>query len=360
MWYHPYDACMAFFRIMNTERPNFEAKTGVQPGAVTHAIREKMMESPMQLRIDRVEDALSVLKGEKEAIAPKPPEPEPTESQKFWREMYRTGKLSPYQKDRPGISLQAVAEAWKNPETQGQTSRLMAVDLALRGGADKEYNQLGNMTQRLKRMTVMAGNVAPFMTFDIVTGIPSGVLFEYLDSRPKMKLKEYLENPDRLKDTLIGGAKKIIEVENDKVVTALGDIVVHKLTGEKGAWTHEAADKSADLLGTAAEDRFKDVINGPVLESLARFVYQIPVAGALIEQGYTRLSLLQEKSQLNKGIAKSFYMGIGLSIHLWRGLHIKLKGAKYKEKPEAPSARIAHWLWGKITGRQTNAPPQEA
>ena len=56
-------------------------------------------------------------------------------------------------------------------------------------------------------MTVMAGNVAPFMTFDII-GIPSGVLFEYLDSRPKMKLKEYLENPDRLKDTLIGGAKK--------------------------------------------------------------------------------------------------------------------------------------------------------
>ena len=78
----------------------------------------------------RVDAAVAVLKGEKEAVTPKPPEPEPTESQKFWRDIYRTGKLSPYQKDRPGINLKAAKDAWENPQLQGVDSKIMAVDLA--------------------------------------------------------------------------------------------------------------------------------------------------------------------------------------------------------------------------------------
>lgn len=342
---------------MSAERLSFQPQKPAEPPLV---LPESFLEAikrerPDNINWDRIDEAVAVLK--------KPPEPEPTEKQKFWRDMYRSGKLTPYQKDRPWLGWQAAKDAWNNPELQGETSRIMALDMAIRGGADKEYNQLGDMGHRAKRMAVMAGNVVPFTAFDIVTGIPSALLFEYLEAKnkgkPKQTLEQYKQDPDRLKDTLVGGAKKIIEVENDKVVTALGDILAHKLTGERGAWTHEAADKSADLLGTAAEDRFKDVINGPVLESLARILYQIPVAGALIEQGYTRLSLLQEKSQLNKGIAKSFYMGIGLTIHLWRGLHIKLKDPEYKLAPQTPSSRIAHWIWGRLIGHQANAPAPE-
>lgn len=352
------------FHYTRIEFPATE-KVGEPPVVIPESFFEALKrERPDGINWDRADLAVAVLRGEKDAVAPKPPEPEPTESQLFWRDMYRTGKLSPYQKDRPKVEWSALVDFGKkyfgHPiefyTTGGKD--IMELDMKLRGGADKEYNQLGDMSKRATRMAVMAGNVVPFMVFDIATGIPSGLLFEYLEEKssgkPKLTLNQYKVYPDRLKDTLLGGAKKIIEVENDKVVTALGDIVVHKLTGEKGAWTHEAADKSADLLGTAAEDRFKDVINGPVLESLSRLLYQIPVAGALIEQGFTRLSLLQEKSQLSKGIAKSFYMGIGLSIYLWRGLHIKLKDPNYRFTPQAPSAHIAHWIWGKMFPTKIN------
>lgn len=346
---------------MSAERPAFEPQAPVEPPLVLPEsfLKAIKRERPDNFNWDRIEAAMDVLKGDKIAVAPTPPEPEPTEKQKFWRDMYRSGKLTPYQKDRPGISWEAMKMAWSDPQTQGETSKIMAVDMAIRGGADKEYNQIGDMNQRLKRMAVMVGNVAPFMTFDIVTSIPSGLIFEYMEPRMKVDAKNVPAdgkkvNPERLKNSVWGGAKKIIEVQNDKVVTALGDMLVHKLTGEKGAWVHDAADKSADLGQTASEDYLKDVINGPVLESAARFLYQIPVVGALIEQGYTRLSLLQEKSQLNKGIAKSFYMGIGTLFYVLRGL-------KYvnTEQKKAPSTRISHWLWNNVFSRRARTDSQE-
>jgi len=336
--------------------PNVGVVMGLKSGeeGVESFFEALKRERPDGINWDRVDLAVAVLKGEKEAVTPKPPEPEPTESQKFWRDMYRTGKLSPYQKDRPPVEWSALIDFGKKyfghpiEFYKNGGKDIMDLDMRLRGGADKEYNQLGDMSQRAKRMLVMAGNVVPFMTFDIVTSIPSGLMFEYLEPRMKEDKKNVPAedrklHPERVKNSLWGGAKKIIEVQNDKVVTALGDLWVQKFTGEKSGWIHEAADKSADLGQTASEDYLKDVINGPVLESVARFIFQIPIAGALFEQGFTRLSLLQEKSQLHKGIAKSFYMGVGTIFYILRGL-------KYKETDEkkAPSTRIAHKIWSRM------------
>ena len=168
-------------------------------------------EKPDGLNWDRADLAVSVLKGEKDAVAPKIPEQEPTESQKFWREMYRTGKLSPYQKDRPKVEWNALVDFGKkyigHPiefYTKGGKD-IMELDMKLRGGADKEYNQLGDMSKRATRMAVMAGNVVPFMTFDIVTSIPSGFMFEYLD--PRMKEDEKKVKLDDINRKLADVAK---------------------------------------------------------------------------------------------------------------------------------------------------------
>jgi len=272
--------------------------------------------------------------------------------QQFFRDMYRTGNLSPYQRERPGIDLKKVGEAWNDPETQGVKSRIMAVDLALRGGADKEYNKLGDLNRRLQRMGVMGANLVPYFVFDVVTSIPAGLITEYLDLSKDVRSKrsdvptaEQIK-ADKWADAAWNGLKKNIDVLNDKVVTALGDIMVTKLTGEKGGWTHEAADKSADLLQTAMDDYVKDAVNGPVLESVMRTMFQVPVVGAVIEQGWTRLSLLQEKSQLNKGIAKAFYMGIGYAIGVYRDV----KSVPH-EKKYAPSTRLSRGFWKLIEPR---------
>lgn len=267
--------------------------------------------------------------------------------QQYWRNMYQTGELSPYKKDRAPVKFDAVRDATYEAITEPVKAiknigkHIRAIDIDFRGGVD-----IGDTKVRLQRMAIMVGNIVPFLAFDIATSIPSGLIFEYVDPRMKVDAQNIPADgqkfhPERVKNSVWSSAKKIIEVQNDKVVTALGDMWVYRLTGEKGAWVHEAADKSADFGQTAAEDYLKDVINGPVLESAARFVFQIPVAGALFEQFWTRLSGLQERSQLNKGIAKSFYMGAGTLIYVLRGL----KHQTADNKKRAISAEISYWLW---------------
>lgn len=331
---------------MSAERPNFvPQQPAEQPLVFPESFLEALKrERPDNFNWDRIEAAMDVLKGNKIAVAPTPPEPEPTESQKFWRDMYRSGNLTPYQKERQkvtvGQAIGMVKDAFTDPNLHGFEERVLTADLAIRGGSDKEYNQLGDIKHRVKRMGVMVGNTVPFTAFDIVTSIPSSFITEgldiWLDKQKKAsngKAKKFVEG------TWLG-VKKVIDVQNDKDVTALGDMMVAKLTGEKGAWTHEAADKSADLVQTGWDEYLRDSINGPTIESIMRFLFQIPIAGAVIEQKWTRLSLWQEQSQLFKGMAKSFYMGIGTAIGVWRDV----KSVK-KEERKAPSARIARGAW---------------
>ncbi len=338
---------------MDTERSNFEAKTGVQPGAVTRTIMEKMMEqNPTQLRIDRVEDALSVLKGEKEAIAPKSPEPEPTKKQLYWREMYQTGATNPYRKDRKPVQWDAFRDASyefiMEPSEFAKhiTKHIRAIDTDFRGGVD-----IGDAKVRLQRMAAMGVNIVPYFVFDVVTSIPAALIETYAEKW--LSVNGHLDKDTRKTvNTYLRGAKKIIDVQNDKVVTALGDIIASKQAGEKVYFTHEISDKGADLAQTAMEDYLKDAINGPVLESINRILYQVPIGGALWEQFCARITALQERSALNKGIAKSMYMGVGTAIGVYRELEEWKKEVKLgKKKPISPSSLIAQKIWDVLLPR---------
>ncbi|MCL4200277.1 hypothetical protein KJZ67_02970 [Patescibacteria group bacterium] len=268
------------------------------------------------------------------------------EKQAYWRNMYQTGETNPYRKDREPVRWDAFRDAsyeliMKPSEFAKHIGKhIRAIDTDFRGGVD-----IGDAKLRLQRVAAMGANLVPYFVFDVVTSIPSALLNEYA--------KKWIElNGDLDKKTLktvkafMDGGAKIIDVQNDKIVTAWGDIVASKRTGEKTYFTHEIWDKSADLGQTAMDDYLKDAINGPVLESLNRMLYQIPIGGALWEQLASRITALQEQSALSKGIAKSFYMGIGTAIGVYREVRSKKPNEKF-----SPSTRISQAIWKVVSPR---------
>ena len=285
---------------------------------------------------------------------------EPTARQIFWRDMYRTGNLSPYQKDRPKIDLKKVGEAWKDPQSQGVDSRIIAVDLALRGGADKEYNQLGPISRRFKRMAVMVGNVIPFTVFDIVTSIPGNLFLSGVEIFRKKHAALRAGNADSSEKSriallagLMDGSRRGSEIANDKFTTAMGDWFVKKLTNEKGPWIREPSDKTGDFLDGAVGMYYEDTVNGPIIESVMHFLYEIPIFGALVEQGWTRLAKWQESSPFTKATGKAVFGGLGILIGTINKLNELEKkeilekagrGHEYKE-PTSPSKVVADWVW---------------
>ncbi len=103
---------------------------------------------------------------------------------------------------------------------------------------------------------------------------------------------------------------------NDKYATALGNMLVQKVTGQRG-FIHEVADKGADTI----QEGFKqtqDWVNGATLESYIRIASQIPILGAFIEQGSSRLAMLQEKSPVHTATGKMIYMALGVFIKFQR------------------------------------------
>lgn len=329
-------------------------------------------EKPDGINWDRVDLAVAVLKGEKDAVTPKPPELEPTESQKFWRDMYRTGKLSPYQKDRPAVEWSALVDFGKkyigHPIAFYTKSGndIMELDMRLRGGADKEYNQLGDMSKRATRMGVMALNTVPAITMDIVTSIPPNLLQTAIDVHFKNQLKAARADLEKDKNnsekqklvnklvpisSVLKTAGKIGEVMNDKNVTAAGDWWVKKLTGEKTGWfTGESSDKLNDLLTYGFGDKIEDFVNGPTIESLFRIIYEVPVLGALVEQVWTRWTLFQSKTAFHKGNLKAVYAGIGIGIGILRDTENKV--------PHTPSWSITEKIWNRYSthkiGKEAN------
>lgn len=325
-----------------------QTRESIPPASWEEAVKSGKFEA---VDWERVEAAMSVLSGEKIAVTPKPPEPEPTDSQKFWREMYRTGKLSPYQKDRPKMSWKSAKDAWNNPQSQGVDSKIMAVDLALRGGADKDYNQLGDMSKRATRMAVMAGNMVPFTAFDILTSIPGNLFLAGVDKYKELHAaNKTLENAQERAVRLatisgaLDGPRRLFEILNDKMTTALGDKLVQTLTGEKGGWIHESSDKTGDFLDGAVGMYYEDAVNGPVVESTMRFMYEFPVFGALVEQGWTKLSALQEQSPFSKAWGKAIFGGLGTMIGTFNKLREADKKVALKDnyiEPKSPSRRMS-------------------
>lgn len=274
------------------------------------------------------------------------------EKHAYWRNMYQTGETNPYRKDRKPVQWDAFRDASYEMIMQpGEFAKhigehIRAIDTDFRGGVD-----IGDAKVRLQRMAAMGANIVPYFVFDVVTSIPAALIETYVENW--LSANGHLDKDTRKTvNTYLRGAKKIIDVQNDKVVTALGDIIASKQAGEKVYFTHELSDKGADLAQTAMEDYLKDAINGPVLESINRILYQIPIGGALWEQLCARITALQERSPLNKGIAKSMYMGVGTAISVYRELEEKKKLVKQGHKdPSSPSSLIAKKIWDVLLPR---------
>lgn len=341
---------------MSAERLSLEPHS---PQNASWALPESFRKAVEDMKPDgldwsRIEAAMDVLRGEKEAVTPKPPEPEPTEEQKYQRDMYRSGKLTPYQKDRPWLGLQAAKDAWNSPELQGETSRLMAADMALRGGADKEYNQLGDWSHRKERIGAMVKNMGPNILFDIVSSLPYNFGRKLLDKIIDVNLEKAKALPEsdnnkkalikkyELQHNAVKAVDRLGEVYNDKDITARGDRLMREKTGEQGWFTGEASDKLNDLLTSAFKEYIEDFVNGPTIESAFRIIYQVPIIGALVEQGWTRWTNFQSKDQFHKGRLKAVYVSIGMFIGLMR---------KVDEKKQrwTPSALIVDGVWNGLS-----------
>jgi hypothetical protein len=149
------------------------------------------------------------------------------------------------------------------------------------------------------------------------------------------------------------GSRRGSEIANDKFTTAMGDWFVKKLTNEKGPWIREPSDKTGDFLDGAVGMYYEDTVNGPIIESVMHFLYEIPIFGALVEQGWTRLAKWQESSPFTKATGKAVFGGLGILIGTINKLNELEKkeilekagrGHEYKE-PTSPSKVVADWVW---------------
>lgn len=227
-----------------------------------------------------------------------------TERKLRWQRVFQVGEFTPYQKKE--IKWDSLRNAWyaslTNPAAflAHVVEHIRKIDIDLRGGKD-----IGGAKERLERVGALIGVIALFTAFDYATSKPFEKLFP-------IKTGQNLTQDEVLANGRMGAIKKIIEVMNDKYATALGNMLVEKLSGKRG-FIHEVADKGADTLQVGF-DEINDWVNGATLESYLRILYQVPVAGALFEQAITRLAMLQEKSSIHTATGKMLYMGLGVFI----------------------------------------------
>ena len=181
------------------------------------------------------------------------------------------------------------------------------IDYEFRGEKDA-----GGAEERLERVGALLGVIAVFTAFDWATSF-------WKDDESLFFGKVPRETGDPARDGNIAAFTKLVEVMNDKYATALGNMLGERLSGKRG-FIHEVSDKGADTLTVGLKDKYEDLVNGPNLEAVQRILFQIPIAGALLEQGTTRLSLWQEKSSLHTATGKMFYMALGAYLFTRRGV----------------------------------------
>lgn len=268
---------------------------------IPDALLEKLKTERVDgLNWDRLDEAFKVLR--------KPPDPEPTKSQKFWRKMFDVDN-SPYTKEPREINWKSALDEYTSifSDVSELPKHIRNIDTHLRG------RDAGDMKERVQRVLAMAGMMGTFVAFDYVTSWPIKKLFEaYLPLRG--------DTSDH--DAAIQAAAKFIEVSNDKLATAWGDDVATMLTGKKTSFTTEPTDKLADI-GNLVLTKYEDMINGPVLEGLFRIIYQYPIFGALFEQAVARIDRLQSKNAAAKGVGKAIYMALGRYLYIRLGLDNK-------------------------------------
>lgn len=224
--------------------------------------------------------------------------------QKHWQKIFQSDDYKLYDRERKSVKWDAFRDAcyesMMNPVAfiKNFGNHISKIDYEFRGEKDA-----GSAKVRMERVAVMLGVIGAFTVFDRATSF-------WIDDKSLFFGRIPRNTDDRARDARVAAFVKLSEVMNDKYATALGNMGVEKLTGKRG-FVHEVSDKGADTLTVAMMDRLEDWVNGPNLEAAQRILFQVPIAGALLEQGLTRLSLLQESSSIHTATGKMFYMALG-------------------------------------------------
>lgn len=234
--------------------------------------------------------------------------------QQHWQKIFQNGDYNLYDRNRKPVQWDAFRDAsyeWVTDPAKfikNFGTHIHNIDTDFRGGKDA-----GGAKERLDRVGAMLGVIAIFTAFDYATSKPFKKWIKMIPTEEPDGRKISLSSDELNFNARNGSILKLIDVMNDKYATALGNMLAEKLTGKRG-FVHEVADKGADTLQTAWPKGLNDMVNGTTLESYMRIIAQVPIAGALFEQGITRLALLQERSSLHTATGKMIYMALGVLI----------------------------------------------
>lgn len=233
--------------------------------------------------------------------------------QQHWQKIFQSGEYNLYDRERKPIKWDAFRDAcYQSITDPGEFFKhfgehVRKIDYEFRGEKDA-----GDAKERMERIGVLSGVIVLFTVFDYVSSKPFNRLIPIKPKFDKIGNKIDLSSDDLRFNARGEAIKKLIDVMNDKYATALGNMLVEKLSGKRG-FIHEVADKGADTLQEGFGG-LQDYVNGATLESYMRIISQIPIAGALFEQGVTRLAGLQEKSPVHTATGKMIYMALGVFI----------------------------------------------
>ena len=298
---------------MNPETPKFEAKTiktfSIPDGAKMLVFEQTFFnEDPSVIAKDSAPGVEIPVVPSISSPEVSPKGPEYTDSQLFWQKMFDNGDQVLYNREKGRIKTGALKAALSEAKTdlpafmQNFGKHVHAIDTDFRGGRDA-----GDVKERLQRTGTLLGVLGLFTAFDWGTSKaieqPFNRIFP-LAGKTKETDKQYI--------AMRGALRKVLEVMNDKYASVLGNMLVENLSGKRG-FIHEVADKGADTI-TVGIDGWDDWVNGSTLESAQRILFQVPIAGAILEQGLTRLSMFQEKSPLHTVTGKMLYMGLGVLL----------------------------------------------
>lgn len=233
--------------------------------------------------------------------------------QKHWQKVLEMGDYTPYDKAKKPIKWDAFREAsyeWitdpgKFIKNAGRHIR--KIDYEFRGEKD-----IGGAKERLERVAALTGIITIFTAFDVATSRAAGRFLPIIKDKEKNGTEIKLSSDQLWYNAKNKAMRKLVNVMNDKYATALGNILAERLSGKRG-FIHEVADKGADTIQEGFGGTL-DKVNGATLESYMRIISQVPIAGALFEQGMTRIAMWQEKSSLHTATGKMLYMALGVFI----------------------------------------------
>jgi len=289
----------------------------VLPESFVEALKR---ERPDGINWDRIDLAVAVLKGEKDAVAPKPPEPEPTRQQQWLRKVLETGDQSPHiVRDVNWEAFNTAVKEFKEKPGDFFKKQMWDMDKALRGGRD-----LKGWKDRGERVGVFSVIMATAMGMDLV--MSDSVLNPIFAKRENgtrvllpqkdgaSQLHKWFGQPKYEWAKYGRGKAKLLSYFTDKFVVNGVNFVLQKVTADKSKLVREFNEQIGDF-GNIISDPYDDLVNGTSVEMVVRILSQIPLVGAPVEQIFARINKAIETNAITKLTGKAVSIGAGVLVN---------------------------------------------